>query len=67
MKTVDMSANAVAARIRRIAELRRVCLSLGKAKLNSEANRAKDKQRVELNRQTDGLVPPDGDADPRKR
>jgi hypothetical protein len=41
MTKVDMSAEAVTARLRRIAELRRLCLSLQKAKLmTSEENRA---------------------------
>lgn len=40
MTKVDMSAEAVTARLRRIAELRRLCLSLQKAKLTtSEENR----------------------------
>lgn len=33
MKNVDMSAPAVSARLRRTSQLRRLCLSLGKAKL----------------------------------
>jgi len=33
MKQVDMSARAVTARLKRIAQLRRLCLSLQKAKL----------------------------------
>lgn len=33
MKQVDMSAKAVTARLKRVAQLRRLCLSLQKAKL----------------------------------
>jgi hypothetical protein len=35
MRKVDMSARAVTARLRRVSELRRLCLSLRKAKLRS--------------------------------
>lgn len=35
MTKVDMSAGAVTARLRRVSELRRLCLSLRKAKLRS--------------------------------
>jgi len=41
MKQVDMSAKAVTARLRRVAQLRRLGLSLQKAKFPSEENNAK--------------------------
>jgi hypothetical protein len=65
MKTVNMSANAVAARIRRVAELRRLCLSLGKAKRNSH-DTTNDKQPAALNPPTDGFVISEKGPDPRK-
>jgi hypothetical protein len=41
MKQVDMSAKAVTARLKRVAQLRRLGLSLRKAKFPSEENNAK--------------------------
>lgn len=41
MKQVDMSAKAVTARLKRVAQLRRLCLSLQKAKLPAEENHPK--------------------------
>ena len=38
MKKVDMSADAITARLKRVAQLRRLCLSLQKAKLPTEEN-----------------------------
>jgi hypothetical protein len=39
MKQVDMSAKAVTARLKRVSQLRRLCLSLQKAKLPSAEGR----------------------------
>jgi hypothetical protein len=36
MRHIDMSAAAVTARLRLVSELRRLCLSLGTAKINPE-------------------------------
>ena len=41
MKQVDMSAKAVTARLKRVSQLRRLCLSLQKAKLPTEENSGK--------------------------
>lgn len=41
MKQVDMSAKAVTARLKRVSQLRRLCLSLQKAKLPAEKSEAK--------------------------
>ena len=41
MKQVDMSEKAVTARLKRVAQLRRLALSLKNAKLPAGANRAK--------------------------
>jgi hypothetical protein len=41
MKEVDMSARAVTARLKRVAQLRRLCLSLQKAKLPAREDIAK--------------------------
>lgn len=41
MKQVDMSLRAVTARLKRVAQLRRLCLSLQKAKLPAEENNPK--------------------------
>jgi hypothetical protein len=40
MRKVDMSSSAVTARLKRVAQLRRLCLSLQKAKLPSEESRS---------------------------
>ena len=48
MKQVDMSATAVTARLKRVEKLRRLCLSLQKAKLPlEETSRKINKQRGE--------------------
>jgi hypothetical protein len=48
MKQVDMSATAVTARLKRVEQLRRLCLSLQKAKLPlEEASRKINKRRGE--------------------
>lgn len=39
MRKVDMSSRAVTARIKRVSQLRRLCLSLRKAKLMSDSKR----------------------------
>ena len=44
MKTVDMSSKAVTARLKRVAQLRRLCLALQKAKLPTVENNAKDRE-----------------------
>ena len=36
MRPIDMSASAVTARLRLVSELRRLCLSLGTAKMNPQ-------------------------------
>ena len=41
MKEVDMSATAVTARLKRVEQLRRLCLSLQKAKLPLEETKRK--------------------------
>lgn len=41
MKPVDMSDKAVTARLKRVSQLRRLCLSLQRAKLPAEANTTK--------------------------
>ena len=43
MTKVDMSAKAVTARLRRVSELRRLCLSLQKAKLLSPGEKGDPK------------------------
>jgi hypothetical protein len=45
MKQVDMSAKAVTARLKRVAQLRRLGLSLRKAKFPSEENNAKTSEQ----------------------
>ncbi len=45
MKEVDMSAKAVTARLKRVSQLRRLCLSLQKAKLPIEENRKTSQER----------------------
>lgn len=48
MKQVDMSATAVTARLKRVEQLRRLCLSLQKAKLPlEETSRKINKRRGE--------------------
>lgn len=44
MKQVDMSDQAVTARLRRVSQLRRLCLSLQKAKLPAVATTESKKQ-----------------------
>jgi hypothetical protein len=50
MKKVDMSAHAVTARLKRVAQLRRLGLSLQKAKLHTEENRAEGNRTAEPGR-----------------
>jgi hypothetical protein len=45
MKQVDMSAKAVTARLKRVAQLRRLCLSLQKAKLPAKEDIAKKREQ----------------------
>jgi hypothetical protein len=53
MRKVDMSANAVTARLKRVAQLRRLCLSLRKAKPHPEEHKGKGNQPAALNTQPD--------------
>jgi hypothetical protein len=53
MKKVDMSANAVTARLKRVAQLRRLGLSLQKAKLHSEGNSTQGDKSVAKNTSLD--------------
>ena len=53
MKQVDMSARAVTARLKRVAQLRRLCLSLQKAKLPSEEDNAKTREQQSKSPQPD--------------
>jgi hypothetical protein len=50
--TIDMSAKAVTARIKRASQLRRLCLSLGKAKRFV----ANQKQHEELNKENQSAI-----------
>jgi hypothetical protein len=50
MKRVDMSAKAVTARLKRVSQLRRLCLSLQKAKLPAEKSDAKTTERTQSSR-----------------
>ena len=43
MRHIDMSASAVTARLRLVSELRRLCLSLGTAKINPQPASAQRK------------------------
>lgn len=45
MKQVDMSAKAVTARLKRVSQLRRLCLSLQKAKLPAQGNTTKVREK----------------------
>jgi hypothetical protein len=47
MKQVDMSAKAVTARLKRVSQLRRLCLSLQKAKLPAQGNTTEVKEKEE--------------------
>ncbi|MBC8028684.1 MAG: hypothetical protein H7Z16_01115 [Pyrinomonadaceae bacterium] len=47
MNKVDMSASAVTARLKRVSQLRRLCLSLKKAKLPPEGAAKTTEQRAE--------------------
>jgi hypothetical protein len=47
MKQVDMSAKAVTARLKLVSELRRLCLSLRKAKLPTQEASGKRTERSE--------------------
>jgi len=50
MKQVDMSAKAVTARLKRVSQLRRLCLSLQKAKLPVKESDAKPSERTQSSR-----------------
>lgn len=55
MTKVDMSAQAVTARLRRLAELRRLCLSLQKAELlSSEEKRVQNSPPLQPSPNQDG-------------
>lgn len=55
MAKVDMSARAVTARLRRVSELRRLCLSLQKAKvLSHEAKRDQNASSSQPSMKQDG-------------
>jgi hypothetical protein len=45
MRQIDMSAEAVTARLKLVSELRRLCLALGTAKIKPHNARTKDKER----------------------
>ena len=45
MRQIDMSAEAVTARLKLVSELRRLCLALGTAKIKPHNARTKDKGR----------------------
>jgi hypothetical protein len=45
MPKVDMSADAVTTRLKRVSQLRRLCLSLQKAKIKPKRNEAETSQR----------------------
>jgi len=45
MRQIDMSAEAVTARLRLVSELRRLCLALGTAKIKPNNARTQDKKR----------------------
>ena len=45
MRQIDMSAEAVTARLKLVSELRRLCLALGTAKINPPNVRTQDKKR----------------------
>jgi hypothetical protein len=47
MNKVDMSASAVTARLKRVSQLRRLCLSLKKAKLPPEADTKTTEHRAD--------------------
>ena len=47
MEQIDMSAKAITARLRLISELRRLCLSLNKAKLPTKEETGKRTERSE--------------------
>jgi hypothetical protein len=57
MKQVDMSAKAVTARLKRVAQLRRLCLSLQKASLPPEEQRTKTRRRQTKSSQVDTRKP----------
>ena len=45
MRKIDMSAEAVTARLKLVSELRRLCLALGTAKIRSHKDRTQKKKR----------------------
>ena len=46
MRQIDMSPAAVTARLRLVSELRRLCLSLGKAKVNARSDSAREDEKA---------------------
>ena len=54
--TVDMSAHAIDVRLRRVSQLRRLCLSLAKAK-RTDASEERSQDR-EIEQPRDGAAPP---------
>jgi hypothetical protein len=47
MRQIDMSAEAVTARLKLVSELRRLCLKLGTAKVESRDDRREEKKKKE--------------------
>lgn len=54
MQKVDMSARAITARLKRIEQLRRLCLSLGKTTFPT-MNKKDDRAQSQLKEKEDGL------------
>lgn len=50
MKQVDMSREAVTRRLRQVDELRQLCLSLMKAKKESDEKKAREEQKNDRNK-----------------
>ena len=53
MPKVDMSAEAVTTRLKRVSQLRRLGLSLQKAKIKKDGDRTEDKRRNDLSAKPD--------------
>ena len=47
MRQIDMSAEAITARLKLVSELRRLCLKLGTAKIESRDSRWEEKKKKE--------------------
>jgi len=58
MRQIDMSAEAVTARLKLVSQLRRLCLSLGKAKIRTQAP-VKTPDVKTPNARTNEQMPPD--------